>query len=65
MLSHALPSHWRTGGIFRSNISSVETYDQKQVFDSFFERGILCLKPESARTSSKQRSLVLFLVTCV
>ena len=47
------------------DISSVETYDQKQVFDSFFERGILCLKPESTRTSSKQRSLVLFLVTCV
>ena len=47
------------------DMSSVETYDQKQVFDSFFERGILCLKPESALTSGKRRSLVLFLVTCV
>ena len=47
------------------DISSVETYDKKQVFDLFFERGILCLKPESALTSGKRRSLVLFLVTCV
>ena len=47
------------------DISSVETYDQKQVFDSFFERGILCLKPKSALTSGKRRNFVLFLTTCV
>ena len=45
------------------DISSVETYDQKQVFDSFFERGILC--SESALTSGKRRSFVLFVVRCV
>ena len=39
------------------DILSVETYDQKQV--TFFERGTLCVKPESALTSGKQRSVVL------
>lgn len=47
------------------DLSNVETYDQKQVFDSFFERGILCSKPESALKSGKRRSFVLFVVTCV
>ena len=61
MLSHALLSHCRMGGIFCSKGTyRVLKHDKKQVFDSFFERGILCIQPESALTSGKRRRRVSF-----
>ena len=50
MLPHALPSHWRTGGIFRSKgtYRVLKHMTKNNCLTHFFEWGIVCIKPESA-----------------
>ena len=68
-ISHALPSHWRTGGIFQSKATLrnqvLKHMTKKQVFDLFLKganNSILCVQPKVYLHRVNEEECFLFLV---